>query len=443
MAVMVAIVVAEISLPFINNLLQVKLSLDFFNNPAIVAFLTAISVLIVFLSGSYPALILSGINPIAAFKNKISTSTLSGISLRRGLVVLQFVIAQVLIIGMLVVVSQMEFFKNTQYGFTKDAIMIVPIPGDSLSLQKIDVLKSRLLQQPGISNVSFSIFSPSDDSHWSTSFKFDNSPTITDFDVDLKWADADYFKTYNIHLLAGRSYIQSDSINGLVVNEVFVKKFGYKSPQDILGKKIHFWHDAVSAPIVGVINDFHNGPLSRKLDPIVLGCWRDQYQIINIKIKTSNVSRTLASIEKLWNEAYPDYMYEYKFLDQKIDNFYKKEDRLSQLYKIFAGIAIFISCLGLYGLVSFMAAQRTKEVGIRKVLGASVLQIIYLFSKEFTVLIGIAFLISAPGSYYFMSKWLANFAYHINLGAGLFIITVGYRAIKSATANPVKSLKYE
>ncbi len=453
-AVMVALVIAEVSLHFINNFLHVKLSLNLLNNSAIIVFLLAISVLVICLSGFYPALILSGINPIAAFKNKISIITLGGISLRRGLVVLQFVIAQVLITGMLTIVSQMDFFKYASYGFTKDAVILVPIPGDTLSLKKIGALKNQLLLQPGISKVSFSTFSPVDDSHWTSEFKFNGSSELTNFAADLKWADADYFKLYNIRFMAGRSYIQSDSINGLVVNDAFATKFGYKNPNDILGKKISFWHDAISAPIVGVVNDFHNRPLGGKINPIVLGCWRFQYQLINIKIQTSKEKQALTSIEKLWNEAFPDYVYDYEFLDQKIDDFYKKEDTLSQLYKVFAGLAIFISCLGLYGLVSFMAVQRTKEVGIRKVLGASVSHIVYLFSKEFTILIGIAFLAATPIAYYFMNQWLEKFAYRIKLGAGLFFLsllisiavawlTVGYRALMSAAANPVKSLKYE
>ncbi|MGA7722882.1 MAG: ABC transporter permease [Ignavibacteriaceae bacterium] len=453
-AELVALVVAEISLPFVNNLLQVKLSINLFNNPLIIAFLIIICVSVISLSGFYPAFILSGINPIEAFKSKISFKTIGGISLRRGLVVLQFVIAQVLIIGMLVVVSQMEFFKNFSYGFIKNDIVLVPIPNDSLSLKKVDVLKNRILQQSGITNVSFSAFSPTDDSHWSSEFKFNGSSSVTDFSADLKWADADFFKTYNIQFVAGNAYTQTDSINGLVVNEAFARIFGYKNPQEVLGKKINFWHDAISAPIVGIVYNFHNRPLRGKINPIVMGCWKDTYQLINIRIQTSEMEHTLAAIEKIWNDTYPDYVYEYQFLDQKIDDFYKREDRLSQLYKIFASIAIFISCLGLYGLVSFMAAQRTKEVGIRKVLGASVSHIIYLFSKEFTILIGIAFLAAAPIAYYFMNQWLEKFAYRIKLGAGLFFLssllsiavawlTVGYRALKSAYANPVKSLKYE
>jgi ABC-type antimicrobial peptide transport system permease subunit len=185
-----------------------------------------------------------------------------------------------------------------------------------------------------------------------------------------------------------------------------------------------------------------------------MSTWKNVYQKLNIKIQPTNINQTLASVERLWNSTFPDGLYEYQFLDEKIANFYKSEDQLSQLYKIFAGIAIFISCLGLYGLVSFMAVQRTKEVGIRKTLGASVGHIVYLFSKEFTILIVVAFAISGPVAYYFMHKWLQDFTYKIPISPDIFILailasvaiawlTVGYKAVKAALANPVKSLRSE
>jgi len=194
--------------------------------------------------------------------------------------------------------------------------------------------------------------------------------------------------------------------------------------------------------------------LREPIAPVVLSTWKDIYQTINIKIRPGQEKAVLPYVQKLWTGTYPDYVYDYQFLDQTIENFYKQEDQLSQLYKIFAGIAIFISCLGLYGLVSFMAVQRTKEVGIRKVLGASARNIVYLLSKEFTVLIIIAFIISAPIAWYIMHKWLQNYTYRIPLSASIFIIaivssvviawiTVGYRAVKTSLANPVKSLRSE
>jgi len=205
---------------------------------------------------------------------------------------------------------------------------------------------------------------------------------------------------------------------------------------------------------VGVVKDFNANSLREPMAPVVLSTWKDVYQTINIKIKPGAEKTVLPFVEKLWNQTFSNYVYEYKFLDETIANFYKQENQLSTLYKIFAAIAILISCLGLYGLVSFMAVQRTKEVGIRKVLGASARHIVYLMSKEFTLLIIIAFVISAPVGYYIMHKWLQNYTYRIPLSASIFLlaiggsvviawITAGQRAIKSALANPVKSLRTE
>jgi ABC-type antimicrobial peptide transport system permease subunit len=241
-----------------------------------------------------------------------------------------------------------------------------------------------------------------------------------------------------------------------VLNETMVKKLGLHSPQEAIGKPIKLW-DGDKSPqqvVTGVVKDFNTSSLREAIPPVLMSANSQNYQLINIKLKTANMSGTLASIEKLWDSTFPTYMYEYDFLDKKIEGFYKTEDQLSTLYKIFAGIAIFISCLGLYGLISFMAVQRVKEVGIRKTLGASVGNIVYLFSKEFTVLIIVAFGLSAPLGWYFMHKWLQGFAYQTHLGPGIFVmaivisvaiawITVGYKAISAALANPVKSLRSE
>ncbi len=447
-SVIAAIGFAYLALPLLNNILHTTLAIQF--DLPVIAFLFSIIVVVGFLSGSYPAIILSGFNPITALKSKFTGKTSSGLSMRRVLVVLQFTIAQALIIGTLIVVSQMNFFRKASMGFDKDEILTVPIPNRS----NIDALKTQLLQQTGIKYVSVSTYNPSDDSYWGSDFKFDNSIKATDFEADLKWADADYFKTYNLQFVAGRPYEQSDTVSGLVVNEMTVKKLGFKNPEDILGKKIDFWDGNVVAPVVGVVKNFNGHSLQTEIKPTVLGSLKRSYQLINIKIQPQNATQTLAAIERLWRTTYPDFIYEYQFLDDKIAGFYKQESQLAQLYKIFAGIAIFISCLGLYGFVSFMAAQRIKEVGIRKVLGASVMSIIYLFTKEFALLITIAFLIAAPLSWYFMHQWLQNFAYKTNIGGEIFLLTIlvsviiafltiSFQAIKAAIANPVKSLRTE
>jgi putative ABC transport system permease protein len=451
-SVVAAVVFAALALPLLNNLLQTSVELQ--PSVGLITFLFGVVILVTFLSGLYPAIVLSGFNPITVLKSKLSSRTTSGISMRRVLVVFQFTVAQALILGTLLVVSQMNFFQNASMGFDKDAIVTVPLANDSARLTKSDALKAQLLQQPGIKNVSLSAFTPIDKAGWDGDFTFDNAVRKSDFNVEFKWADADYFKTYNIQFVAGKPYKSADSITGFVVNELMVKKLGFKRPEDILGKRIAIFDGAVKAPVTGVVKNFNSASLDKEMAPVVLGSFKMVFGLVNIKIQPQGVASTLATIEKLWNHMYPDFTFEYQFLDDKIAALYKQESRLSELYQLFAGIAIFISCLGLYGFVSFMAIQRRKEVGIRKVLGATVLNIVYITSREFTVLIGVAFLIAAPFAYYFMHQWLQKFAYRIEIGPGIFVLTllisqlvawltVGYQAVKAAVANPVKSLRTE
>jgi ABC-type antimicrobial peptide transport system permease subunit len=449
-SVVLAIVLAFIALPVLNYLLHISLEIQL--GFPFIAFLSSLINYIFIRLLSCNCFI--GFNPIKVLKSKFTSKNAAGLSMRRVLVVFQFTVAQTLIIGTLIVVSQMNFFQNASMGFDKDAIVMVPLPGDSARLSKMDALKTQLRQLAGIKNVSISSFSPMDQAGWDGDFKFDNAGKKSDFNPDFKWADADYFKTFNIQFIAGRPYYPADTVNGFVVNEMMVKKLGFKNPEDILGKKINIFDGKIVAPVVGVVKNFNGSSLKKEMKPIMLGSWKLVYRSINIKIEPQTAKQTLAALEKLWNNTYPDFVYEYQFLDDKIASFYRQENQLSQLYKIFAATAIFISCLGLYGFVSFMAVQRTKEVGIRKVLGASVASIVYLFSKEFTVLIGVAFLIATPVAYFFMNKWLQHYAYRIDIGVGIFLLTiliseiiawltVGYQAIKAAVANPVKSLRNE
>ncbi|RYU92419.1 ABC transporter permease [Mucilaginibacter terrigena] len=454
-SVVLAMALSEAALPALNSLLEIKLNSGFITDPVIVAFLAAVLVVVTLLSGLYPSMVLSGFNPIAALKNKITGVRSNGITLRRSLVVVQFGIAQVLVIGTIVIISQLNHFKNSPLGFDKDAVITVNLPGDSLSRLRMKALQNEILQQPNVKSVSYSFASPSDNANWGSSITYDNAAVETEFSVNLKWADADYFKLYNLKFVAGGPYAKSDTVNAYVVNETLLKNLGVANPKDAVGKNLNIWGDKkLTQKIVGVVKDFNVTSLREQIPPVVMAAWTDQYSIANIKLTPANMQPTLASIEKLWTKTFPDNVYEYRFLDQKIANFYRKESQLSYLYKIFAGMAIFISCLGLYGMVSFMAVQRTKEVGIRKTLGASVANIVYLFSKEFTMLILVSFVISAPVAWYFMQQWLQGFTYRIYPGVGVFALsitlsiiiawaTVGYKAIQAALVNPVKSLKSE
>jgi putative ABC transport system permease protein len=453
-AVLIAIFIAEAALPFLNQLLETKMDFNFLLNPGFILFVLGIALVVTFLSGLYPAFILSGFNPIVALKSRITSRMVGGISLRRALVVLQFAIAQVLIIGMLIVVSQMNYFQNASLGFDKAAVITIPLPDDSLSKTKEDFMRGRLMANPNILNASFSFKSPSADGNWNSDFKFDHAAKTTNFSANLKWADTAYFRAYNLQFVAGRPYYPSDTVREFVVNETLLHKLGIQNPQDAIGKELNFWNGEKRANIVGVVRDFNSYSLRQPMAPVVLSTWKDVYQTIGIKIKPGTEKEVLPYVEKLWNATYPAYVYDYQFLDETIANFYKQEAQLSLLYKIFAAIAIFISCLGLYGLVSFMAAQRTKEVGIRKVLGASVTNIVYLFSKEFTLLILLAFLLAGPVAYYIMHKWLQDYTYRIEMSVWIFLaailgsviiawLTVGHSAIKAAVANPAKSLRTE
>jgi len=271
--------------------------------------------------------------------------------------------------------------------------------------------------------------------------------------VARQFADTGYLRTFQIGLAEGRIPYPGDSVKELMINETLVKDLGLHSSRDALGKTIAFGSgNAPRYSIVGVIRDYNSKSLRDAVVPLVLLSDKDAYNFVAFRMDADKMSGTLSKIHRIFTGTYPYYIYDLNFLDERIESFYHTELIISQLFKVFAFLAIFISCLGLYGLVSFMAMQKTKEVGIRKVLGASVQSIVYMFSKEWTVLLGAAFLISAPLGYYFMHQWLNGFYYHVSLGLGVFVsamgfsviitwVTVGYKAIRAAIANPVDSLR--
>ncbi len=452
-AIMLSIGLVMLGLPYISSILELPLTISFTKNPGMIIFLCLIALAVTLLAGFYPALVLSRFNPVTALKSKINAGRSKGISLRRGLVVFQFVIAQALITGTIIIVKQMNYFRNYSMGFDKDAIVNINFPDDSAAKAKLAYLKNKLSSVDGVKSTSFSFASPADDGNWSSNFRFDHAEKETDWNANLKWADADYLKTYGISLVAGRNINPSDTAKEFLVNETLLKRLGITNPQDAINKEIDLWGQ-MKFPIVGVIKDFNAMSLREGIVPILITTMKNFYGTANIKLSTKDINGTLKKVEAVWNEVYPDFVYEQKFLDAKIENFYTQEGKLSELYKVFAILAIFLSCLGLYGLASFMAVQKTKEVGIRKVLGASVNNIIFLFSKEFLMLIGIAFLIAAPLAYYFMHDWLQDFVYRVNISwwvialAGLIavvvaLITISFKAVKAAIANPVKSLRSE
>ncbi|HXS56580.1 MAG TPA: ABC transporter permease [Hanamia sp.] len=453
-AVILAAAITILALPSVNHLLEVSLSFSIMDNSDIILFLLAVTIVVTALAGFYPSIVLSRFNPVNALKSKMTVNATKGISLRRGLVVFQFIIAQVLIIGMLTIVKQMNYFMNQPLGFDKEAIVNVPYRPDSTGSKLTDYLKQQLLSK-GIQAVSFSSSPPmEDDNNTFSAFKFDHASKDADFQAITKFADNDYVSTYKLQLVAGRNLQPSGMTREFLVNESFVKSLGFKKPGDILNKEISIMGGLIKCPVVGVLKDFNDRSLRESLSPLLIATNSTMYRQASIKLSTTNIASSMQFIKKIWEQTFPNNVYEYRFLDDKIDSFYKQESQLAQLYKIFAAIAIFLSCLGLYGLASFMAVQRVKEVGIRKVLGATTGNIVYLFSKEFIILIAIAFLIAAPIASYYMHQWLQDYAYRIDMNWWLFaaaglaaiaiaLATISFRAIKAAMANPVKSLRSE
>lgn len=450
LSIAVAIVITIVALPYAGSLVNRELPLSLLATPAVWAALLACGAVVTLLSGCYPGMIVSGFNAVTALKSRISIKSAGGVSLRRGLVVFQFVIAQLLVIGTLVVLKQMNYVRHQSMGFNKEAVVLINLPSDSSLKIKYQYLKTSLAALPGVISTSLCVDAPSSSWQFLRDFQFDTNPEVQPFKIAAKAADSDYYNTFGIRLKAGRLPYQNDTLNEIIVNETTVKKLGLSSPENIIGKKLTINHRGY--PVVGVVNDFNSQSMHEAITPVFIGADYNAYEFIAVKLNPEKISATLKSVQQTFTNIYPTYLYDLFFLDEQIREFYEADVITAKLFQVFAGIAIFISCLGLYGLVSFMVTNRTREVGIRKVLGASVSNILLLFSKEFMLLIGVAFIISAPLGYYFMQGWLSGFYYHTAIGAGIFVcaivlsllmawITVGYKAMKAALSNPVKNLR--
>ncbi len=455
-SIIIAVFIVFATQPFIGNILDLPLTFSALLNLNMLFVLFGSAIIITLFAGFYPSIVLAKFNPITALKNQTKTGNTKGITLRRSLVVFQFAIAQVLIIGTLIIVKQMDYFTNQSMGYNKDAIVNITFPTDSVSLSKVDYLNTRLLAVNGIQKVSFSSAAPTEGGNSWTNFKYNNATENTDFYAISKGIDSEYLSIFELPLIAGRNINKSFANTEFIVNEKLIKSLVINDYQEVLNKEIRVWGGSgfIKGRIVGVIKDYHTRDFTREMDPVMMTNQKDWYRQVGVKLGTSDISSVISSVEKIWNESFPNNVFEYQFLDTKIAKFYAQEKQLSQMYQLFALIAILLSCLGLYGLASFMATQRTKEVGIRKVLGASISNIIYLFSKEFIILIAIGFAIAAPIAWYFMNEWLLGYVYRIDMSWLIFMIggilsmivalaTVGFQALKAAIANPVNSLKTE
>jgi putative ABC transport system permease protein len=451
-AAVLALVWVLLFLPVLNTWLQTQLSFNFFKDLQLSFFLISLLVIIIVAAGFYPAIILSRFKPVNALKNQVNDGVQTAGFARKGLIVFQNVIAQVFIIGAILITTQVRFLKSASLGFNKSAVVVMPVPNSDKS--KTDFLRNQLLAHPNIKSVSYCDRPAASAYNAGGSVKYDNRnwENFTGFTI---FGDADFTKTFGLKIIAGRNIAEADTASEYLVNEMMVQKLGVKDPQQIIGHK--FVAGGITnnpGIIVGVVKDFHAQSMYTAIVPQAICAYRKDYRVAAIKIGPANVGATMESIKKEWQAVYPENVFEYHFLDEQINEFYQKEDLLNKLILSSAAIAIFISCLGLLGLISLLTFQRTKEIGIRKVLGASVASITSLLTVYFLKLILIAVMIASPIAWLMMSKYLQNFAYRIDIQWWVFaatavfsviiaMLTTGVQSVRAATVNPVKSLRSE
>ncbi|MBX2915411.1 MAG: ABC transporter permease [Cyclobacteriaceae bacterium] len=452
LATLLAVTVAHNTMPYINSFFDLQISFNLFSDLKLSGFLVALIFTVTFFSGAYPGIILSGFKPVQALKGKLKAVQSGSFNLRRSLIVAQFTIAQLLLIGLIVMVFQMKYFGNTDMGFNHEAVVIIPTGSND---EKLNSLKDQFSVVPKVESVTACFAPPaSNTNQWSTSVLYDNRSEAETFSISYKGGDENYLATFGLELIAGRNLTTSDTVREFIVNEKFVAKLGLSSPEDVLGKQLGVNGNSWKGPIVGVVKDFHDQSFHSDIEPIFITTRKSTYNVFAVKINMKDAANTLTALEKIWSNMYPEQIYKYDFLDDQIASFYQTEQRMMTVIQVFACIAIIIGALGLYGLVSFMAVQKTKEIGIRKVLGGDVAQILWIFGKEFTVLVAVAFLIAAPVGWYVMSQWLSNYVFKVDISIWMFVlelfivaivvmVTVGYRSVKAVVANPVESLRSE
>jgi putative ABC transport system permease protein len=449
-------------LPFLLKIFRDFIPADFhfnlFQQPGIIGFLLVLILVVTLLSGVYPALVLSGFKPVLVLKNQAFSGSGQTRSawLRKTLTVSQFVIAQVFIIGTLLVSQQIRYALNKDLGYKRDAILYFRTNSRQEATKK-SLLLDKLKAVPGIAMISISSNPPSSNGTWTSTMVVNDGKKEVRENIQVKLADSNYFRLYGFRLLAGNSAPQSDTTSAVVINEAYLHLLGYQDPHKVIGKEITEWNG--NPYIVGVVADFFPHSLRETIKPLVIANGTRRADVFNIKLQPrtadgSNWQATVAAIEKAFRSVYPNDDFDYQFVDDTIAKFYTAETNISRLLAWATGLTLFISCLGLLGLVIYVTNQRTKEIGVRKVLGATVTSLIILLSRDFLKLIGLAILIAVPISWWGSRKWLENFAYKTSLswwifaagGGTLFLIALiilCIRTLRAALVNPVTSLRTE
>ncbi|QEC70003.1 FtsX-like permease family protein [Panacibacter ginsenosidivorans] len=451
--------ITELLLPAFNTIADKHLSLSLPADLTVILAFFALSLITGLLAGSYPAFYLSSFKPIKVLKGRFSNS-LAAVSLRKGLVVFQFIISVVLIIASVVIASQMQYLRSADLGFDKDRQIIIPLRSENAkniyTAFKAEINKQPQVQSVGASQYYPGIFNPADN------LLYREGQTMNDAKrTRMNWVDVGYLQTLNVKPVAGRLFSEqfaaADTNYRMILNESAIKEIGFASPQQSIGKKVYFdYKDRnYGFEIIGVVKDFHFEDLHLPITPYGFQLNNEsRYNYIIVHAKAGDISKAISSIQNSWHKLNPSEPFEYSFLDDDFQKNYSAENRLSGIVTYFTCIAIFISCLGLFGLATFSAEQRIKEIGVRKVLGASTAGIVTLLSKDFLKLVAVAIVIASPIAWFVMNKWLQDFAYRTNISWTVFLITtvaallialitISFQAIRAALMNPVKSLRTE
>ncbi|MBC2844722.1 ABC transporter permease [Winogradskyella flava] len=450
LAFLLAVGLTALSLPYFNALAGKTVSSGIFTEPVNILYLFLIALSIGVVAGIYPAIVLSSFRPVSVLKGSFSKGS-KGVLLRKSLVVVQFTISIALIIGTIIIYNQMQYMRNQDLGFNKEHTLVIPTQiGNSQ-----DALKTSISAIPGVKGIALASSVPGSGNPAAYSEIENQNGDLQVANLDLYFVNEDYIPQLGMEVVAGRAFSRdfaSDSTQAMIINEKAVSLLGYTNAKDAIGARYQQWGS--NGQIIGVVKDFNFRSLQQDIAPITMRLDPNSTNIMTVKIASNNITQTIGAIEKTWLSMMPADPFEYYFLDELFDEQYEAEEDFGNLFLSFALLAIFISCLGLLGLAAHSTIQRKKEIGIRKVIGASVGSIVNLLSKDFIKLVGIAFVISAPLAWYAMHNWLEDFAYKIDIEWWMFIMagviaitialaTVSFQAIKSATTNPVKSLRTE
>ncbi|WP_421765180.1 ABC transporter permease [Ekhidna sp.] len=454
-ALFCSLAIAEFLFVQLEDVIGTRLTLDLFTGFETMGFLFLLLVLVSFLSGFYPSILLSSMNTVKALKSKITAKNHSGgLNLRKALVVAQFTISQFLIIGTVIISAQMKYFIEKDLGFEKEAIIKSYLPErDEVKNARF---KTLMLENPAIENITFSLSSPTGNSNSHSNFNYPPLEIEEDFNASYKPADEEYVNLYGLELLAGRNLSKADSTNYVIINQRIADLMGFKDDYaGAIGERLTSGWRRNTLKVIGVMKDFHSQDLSEGFQYVML--LRDPEVFYEVAFKTKegvNVNQAITHFENTWEKVYPQFVQNWQFYDEELAENYEQEQSVATLMTTFSAVSIIIGCLGLYGLIAFIAANRTKEVGIRKALGASILSIIGRFTKEVLALVIVAFLIAAPVAYYILNQWLNDYEFRIDLGLGFFLIafvvtlfiaaiTVSHRTISTALINPATTLKDE